>query len=101
MAREEAAARPEVENVIEWPALQLRGLTKTPSGSYMALIHGLGWVEKGDTVKCVNKSIVYKWIVKDVGEQGVRCDRIDATPLSELRKENAEADNARIASPEQ
>ena len=79
-----------LENVIDWPALQLRGLTRATDGSYLALIHGLGWVEKGDTVKCVNKKIMYKWLISDVGEGGVRCDRVAAIPLSQLNKKKAE-----------
>jgi hypothetical protein len=82
------AAEPEV--VIEWPALRLRGLTRAANGNYMALIEGLGWVEKGDSVRCVRREVLYEWRIGDVGEDGVRCDRVAATPMSEVRKREAQ-----------
>jgi len=74
-----ARFREEVEDKIEWPEVQLKGITRTGK-DYMAIIEGIGLVETSQVVSMRRGDMLYSWFVEEVNEKGVLFTRLEARP---------------------
>jgi hypothetical protein len=68
---------PKPEEVIEWPNLVVKGITRNKAGRYMAVIDGIGLVESGETVATVREGFRFRWIILAVTNQGVLQRKLD------------------------
>ena len=66
---------------ISWPALDVTAVSKTPQGSYIAMIKGIGMVEEGDTVRVRKEGLIYRWKITTISEKGMAFKKVDATPI--------------------
>ena len=61
-----------------WPKLELRGISRTTRGSFIAIIDGIGIVEAGDIVSMRSKGLIYLWRINSVSSKGISRTRLDA-----------------------
>jgi hypothetical protein len=64
---------------INWPTLQLRGVTHAGGRNYIAIIDGVGLVVAGDIVVIEQDSLIYRWRIDKVTSVGVSSTRLDVT----------------------
>jgi hypothetical protein len=77
---EQAKIEEEVEKKIQWPALQLKGITRAGKDRYMAIVKGVGLVEAGQTVSMRRGDLLYSWLIEEVTADGVEFTRLEARP---------------------
>ena len=68
--REAIAAR------IDWPRLQLRGITHTGRSQFIAVIDRIGIVEVGDVVQMRQGDLIYTWRIDKIGAEGLTSTRL-------------------------
>jgi hypothetical protein len=70
-----------------WPKLDLRGITRTANGDYIAILDGIGLVEPGDTISKRQDNLIYRWRINKITAQGVSRTRLDVRePTTTLQK---------------
>lgn len=61
--------------LIQWSAatklLKVIGLSKNITGSYVAIIRGVGVVEQGETISMDYRGLTYKWRLKNITADGI------------------------------
>jgi hypothetical protein len=77
---QQAKIETEIKKKIQWPALQLKGITKAGEDRYMAIIKGVGLVEGGQTVSMRRGDMLYSWLIDKVTAEGVEFTRLEARP---------------------
>ena len=70
-----------------WPKLELRGITRTTQGDYIAILDGIGLVEPGDEISKRQHNLIYRWRINEITAQGVSRTRLDVRePTTTLQK---------------
>ncbi len=86
-SKEAKAHESRVRESVFWPKLELRGISRTTQGSFIAIIDGIGIVESGDIVSMRRKGLIYRWRINTVSSKGISRTRLDARePTSTLHK---------------
>lgn len=67
---------------IAWPKIDVTAVSKTPNG-YIAMIRGIGFVEKGQIIKISQQGILYRWEITTINDQGVSYKKLDATRIGQ------------------
>ena len=76
-----------IREALLWPKLELRGISRTTQGSFIAIIDGIGIVEAGDIVSMRRKGLIYRWRINKVNSNGISRTRLDVRePMSTLQK---------------
>lgn len=73
-AEQPAPAEPPVP-VLDWPELRLRGFSRTPDGSLVAFLDGIGIVQAGDRVQLRRGDWVFSWLIESVSRQDLKYRR--------------------------
>ncbi len=71
------------DRVVEWPTLSVKGITRSGSGRYMAMLDGFGLVEGGETVSVVRNGFRFRWVILSVTNQGVLQTKLDVVRIKE------------------
>ena len=69
-----------VKAVIVWPKIKVKGITKTSSGQYMAILEEHGFVSPGDILKIRSQGILYRLKIDAISESDLSYHKLDATP---------------------
>ena len=72
--REAIAAR------IDWPRLQLRGITHAGRSQFIAVIDRIGIVEEGDVVRMRQGDLIYTWRIDKINAEGLTSTRLHVAP---------------------
>ncbi|MBA4387041.1 MAG: hypothetical protein C0404_03610, partial [Verrucomicrobia bacterium] len=63
---------------IVWPPPPtVKGTSKKPDGTWMAILDGIGIVEAGDTIRQRKDNLVFLLKVKSISDKGVVLDRLE------------------------
>ena len=72
-----------IRELTQWPKLELRGITRTGKGEYIAILNGIGLVEPGDIISMRRDGLIYRWRVNDITAAGISRTRLDVRePMS-------------------
>jgi hypothetical protein len=86
-SKETKAHESRIRESVLWPKLELRGISRTTRGSFIAIVDGIGIVESGDIVSMRRKGLIYRWRINKVSSKGISRTRLDARePISTLHK---------------
>jgi hypothetical protein len=70
---------------IQWEdaknTIRVTALSKTVNGDYVAILKGVGLVEKGDVISISHKGLMYRWTVSDVTALGVKTTQLDVAAI--------------------
>ncbi|MGQ9663450.1 MAG: hypothetical protein ACUVWX_14110 [Kiritimatiellia bacterium] len=66
---------------LEWPPLQVKGITRSSEGHRIAIIAGIGLVEPGSIITMQHKGYLFRWRVESVDEQGITYSKLGATAV--------------------
>ena len=67
--------------LIQWPQLELKGVTTSSDGRVIALLSGVGLVEKGDVVVQKKKGVRYSWRITTVAPGKLEYEKLTADPI--------------------
>ncbi|OGV68426.1 MAG: hypothetical protein A2283_19400 [Lentisphaerae bacterium RIFOXYA12_FULL_48_11] len=68
------------EIVISWPELKVKGLTRQGDGTYIAIIDGVGIVEKGQIIQIQRDGFIFKYKISDINQKGILQQKLDYKP---------------------
>jgi hypothetical protein len=63
--------------------LEVTALTELPGGGYVAIMKGIGVVERGDTIAVNLSGLTYRWKVESITSEGIVPERIGVTAQRE------------------
>ena len=70
---------------IQWKeakkSIRVTALSKTVQGDFVAILQGIGLVEKGEVIKAQHKGLIYRWTVTDVTASGVKTKQLDVKSI--------------------
>jgi hypothetical protein len=65
--------------------LRVTGITKLPTGKYVATVSRVGIVEEGDVLSVDYEGMTYRWRVETITKDGMQPKRIGVFPVKEPR----------------
>lgn len=91
-------ADPLQEEVEEWPELRVRGRSRAPDGTVLALVAGVGIVRAGDVVSVEQRGLWFHFRITHLDQQTIRFIRLG---VSKEKDPGEDWLRAREADPEQ
>ena len=86
-SKETKATESRIRKSLLWPKLEVRAISRTTQGSFIAIVDGIGIVESGDIVSMRRKGLIYRWKINKVSRKGISRTRLDARePIATFHK---------------
>lgn len=76
-----AADKPQarVAREVPWPAIPVRGRSRTADGTYLALIDGIGVVRAGDDISIQKDGFWFHWRILEIDARQMQTERLGVT----------------------
>ena len=69
------------DTAIHWPELKVKGLSKQPDGSYLAIIEGIkNIVEAGQNIQMSRDGMIFRWKINEINKKGIIQQKLECKP---------------------
>ena len=71
-----------LQELIKWPKLELKGITRTSDNHYIAILDKIGLVEEGDIISVQKDGLIYRWRINTVTDKGISRTQLSAKEIN-------------------